>query len=114
VAIEAMAQDATEYSFAQILSEIKQSHYGWKFVYSVCVEVKDNDGNVLFTAEVENEGRSIAVVAEAAYNDVKTAEEYNALSDAQKALYKYEIDGGKYSQYSNAQRAILKGYFTVS
>lgn len=119
VAIADMVEGETQYSFAQILSNVKQSHYEWNFVYSVCVEVKDGNGNVLYEVEVENEERSISYVAKAAYDDVKTAQEYNDLSEEQKALYQYVIDEsdpenvGKYSKYSKEQRNILKTYFTA-
>ena len=116
VAVADMVDNGTEYSFSQILSKIKQKNFDKDFNYTTVVSVKNN-GETLFTYEVENDNvRSIQTVATRAYNDVKTAEEWNALTDAQKEQYKHlitvETDAYKdcYSKFSAAQRAILEQY----
>lgn len=116
VAVADMVDNGTEYSFSQILSKIKQKNFDKDFNYTTVITVKHND-ETLFTYEVEDDNvRSIQTVATRAYEDVKTAEEWNALTDAQKEQYKHlitvETDAYKdcYSKFSAAQRAILEQY----
>lgn len=116
VAVADMVDNGTEYSFSQILSKIKQKNFNKDFNYTTVITVKHND-ETLFTYEVENDNvRSIQTVATRAYEDVKTAEEWDTLTDAQKEQYKHlitvETDAYKdcYSKFSAAQRAILEQY----
>lgn len=91
--------------------------------YNIPEEAYTTERTVRFYAKVQvNEGeycvfysdmisRSVAYVANCAYKDVKTAEEYAALSEEDKALYQYALEDGTYTRYSNAQREILLQYF---
>ena len=86
------------------LVNIKAENYGREFSARAFIEV---NGELYRYAEfdVENHSRSIAEVAERAYNDVKGTAD---------SVYKYEttLDVGTiaYSPYEN--REILKDFFT--
>ena len=104
----------TTYEFYPLLSKIKTSHFDWEFKYAAYITVTIGGQEV--ECEIYNEEctRSIAVVAERAYNYYKTQEQFDALSEAEKAIFKYEIeiDGNVvHSAYSKNQRDILAGYF---
>ena len=104
----------TTYEFYPLLSKIKTSHFDWKFKYAAYITVTIDGQEV--ECEIYNEEctRSIAGVAETAYNYYRTQEQFDALSEEEKAIFKYEIEVNGvlvHSAYSKTQRDILAGYF---
>ena len=71
------------------------------------VQVSESEYCVFYSDMIS---RSVAYVANCAYTDVKTAEEYAALSEEDKALYQYALEDGTYTRYSKTQREILLQY----
>lgn len=71
------------------------------------VQVSESEHCVFYSDMIS---RSVAYVANCAYTDVKTAEEYAALSEEDKALYQYALEDGTYTRYSKTQREILLQY----
>ena len=103
----------TEYSYSQLLSNIKEGNYTRKFAYSSYIKVVDGNGATLYEATIENDNEvSIAEVAE---------REYNLVSDEQTEVFKYQITDveetdanyGKYSKYTTSQRTLLAQYIVA-
>ncbi len=107
----------TAYQFYPLLSKIKNTHFDWEFSYAAYITVTVDGEDIVFTIENENTTRSIAQVAKAAFDDVKTEEQLANLSEEVQALYRYAISVGEdvvYSKFSEAQRAILQQYFVAA
>ena len=107
----------TAYQFYPLLSKIKNTHFDWEFSYAAYITVTVDGEDIVFTIENENTTRSIAQVAKAAFDDVKTEEQLATRPEEGQALYRYAISVGEdvvYSKFSEAQRAILQKYFVAA
>ena len=85
--------------FSGVLSTIKEHHYDWKFAARGYMVVTYADGSTqLFYANVTDNARSVAEVAEKALADVKSVK-----TD----VYCNKVDGG-YSVYSDEKRTVIE------
>ena len=93
------SDDGNAYQINCVLSNVREANYTRKFSAITYVEI--NGSTYLYAGySEENNARSITLVAEAALLD---------LSDTQTGEYQYAVDG-KYSPYTEAQRATLAGF----
>ena len=91
------------YVFSAVLTKVQEYNYTREFSARAYIAV---DGDIVYYSNYDSaaNSRSIAYVAEKAYNDTSATK-----SDA----YKYEIapNAGVYSPYGAAQRALLPAFF---
>ena len=87
--------------FNGVLAEIKEHHYDWKFAARSYMSLTYADGTTrVFYANVSDNARSVAEVAQKALLDV---------SQVQTSYYNVKVDGG-YSHYDENQRTVLEGF----